>query len=304
MELLQLQYFRTVARLEHMTQAAQALRIAQPALSKTIARLEEDLGVPLFDRQGRQIRLNAFGRAFLARTETALSALEEGRRELTDLAGITRGRLHIATPTLNRLSAALTAYRELYPEVSLRVTQVPTEEMVRLLESGEADFGFSSLPFNRPGIRELPVLREEVCLAVPAGHRWADRPGIALAETAGEPFIGYTEDNPFRQRDDALFRQAGMVPKYACEVSEPAAKTSLIRAGLGIGFAGACNRDRTDPPPSLSMLRISDPVCQGSFQLAWHERHYMSKAAEAFRDFLVKFIADETDSKRPLAGAG
>lgn len=64
MELLQLQYFRTVARMEHMTKAAKELRIAQPALSKTIARLEEDLGVPLFDRQNRQIKLNEFGRAF------------------------------------------------------------------------------------------------------------------------------------------------------------------------------------------------------------------------------------------------
>lgn len=64
MEMLQLEYFRTVARLEHMTRAAQELHIAQPALSKTISRLEEDLGVPLFDRQNRQIRLNAFGKAF------------------------------------------------------------------------------------------------------------------------------------------------------------------------------------------------------------------------------------------------
>lgn len=65
MELLQLEYFLTVAKLEHMTKAAQELRIAQPALSKTIARLEQDLGVPLFDRQGRKIRLNPYGQAFM-----------------------------------------------------------------------------------------------------------------------------------------------------------------------------------------------------------------------------------------------
>lgn len=64
MELLQLKYFQTVARLEHMTKAAEELHIAQPSLSKTIARLEKDLGVPLFDRQGRQITLNSFGKYF------------------------------------------------------------------------------------------------------------------------------------------------------------------------------------------------------------------------------------------------
>lgn len=91
MELLQLHYFQTVARMEHMTKAAKELRIAQPALSKTIARLEEDLGVPLFDRQSRQIKLNSFGKAFLKSVDTALSALEEGRREVSDLAGMERG---------------------------------------------------------------------------------------------------------------------------------------------------------------------------------------------------------------------
>ncbi len=69
MELLQLKYFQTVARLEHMTKAAEELHIAQPSLSKTIARLEKDLGVPLFDRQGRQITLNSFGKVFLKRVE-------------------------------------------------------------------------------------------------------------------------------------------------------------------------------------------------------------------------------------------
>lgn len=80
MELLQLYYFRTVAKNQHMTNAAEELRIAQPALSKTIARLEEDLGVPLFDRQGRSIKLNTFGQAFLRKVETALNALEDGRK--------------------------------------------------------------------------------------------------------------------------------------------------------------------------------------------------------------------------------
>ena len=74
MEMLQLKYFVTVARLEHMTKAAEELHIAQPALSKTIARLEEDLGAPLFERQGRQIRLNPYGKAFLPKPSSPAAA--------------------------------------------------------------------------------------------------------------------------------------------------------------------------------------------------------------------------------------
>ena len=107
MELLQLRYFRTVARMEHMTKAAQELCIAQPALSKTIARLEEDVGIPLFDRHGGRIRLNTFGKAILDKVEKALALLEEGRKEVSELAGLDQGSIHLATSTLDRLSDAL-----------------------------------------------------------------------------------------------------------------------------------------------------------------------------------------------------
>src|SRR5256886_1659607 len=96
MDLLQLHYFRTVARLEHMTRAAEELLIAQPALSQTIARLEDDLGVPLFDRLGRRIRLNLFGRAFLGRVERIFAELDQGQRELADLAGGEQGQVDLA----------------------------------------------------------------------------------------------------------------------------------------------------------------------------------------------------------------
>lgn len=299
MELLQLHYFRTVARLEHMTKAAQELHIAQPALSKTIARLEEDLGVPLFDRQGRQIRLNTFGKAFLAKAETALTALEEGRRELADLAGMERGSIHLAAPTLNRLSGLIGDFLTLYPEVQFHLAQASTEEMVQQLENGQIDFCFTALPIKRPGIHELPVLNEEVFLAVPPGHRLASRTSINLSEVADEPFIGYKKENIFWKRDDDLFQKAGIIPKIVCEINEPSAKASLIKAGLGIAFVGACNRSDEAPPLPFVLLQIDNPGCQSSFQLAWHEKHYLSKAAREFRDFAVQYF-DEKKGQNPF----
>lgn len=152
MELLQLHYFRTVARTEHMTKAAQELCIAQPALSKTISRLEEDLGVPLFDRHRGRIRLNAFGKAFLDKVEKALTLLEEGRKEVSELAGLEQGSIHLATSTLDRLTDALGEFLALYPEVSFRITQASMEEMTQLVEAGEVDMCFTALPINRPDI--------------------------------------------------------------------------------------------------------------------------------------------------------
>ncbi|CAG7627196.1 LysR family transcriptional regulator [Paenibacillus allorhizosphaerae] len=288
MELLQLQYFRTVARLEHLTKAAHELRIAQPALSKTISRLEEDLGVQLFDRRARQIRLNAFGKAFLKKTEAALALLEEGRKEVAELAGMEQGSIVLATTTLDRFSAPLGEFVSMHPEIHFRITQASLDEMGALLDNGDIDFMISAMPPQRPGIRMVPLLSEEVFLAVPPRHRFAQRDSISLKEAADDPFIDYKEGHPFRQMNDRFRRDAGMTPRIVCEVDEPAAIGSLVRAGLGVAFVGACKSDQATP---LIKLPIEDPGYRRTFQLAWDEGRYMSKAAHKFREFLMNYFA-------------
>ncbi len=290
MELLQLQYFQTVARMEHMTNAAKELRIAQPALSKTIARLEEDLGVPLFDRQNRQIKLNSFGKAFLKSVDTALSVLEEGRREVTDLAGMERGSIRLATTALNRLSKALGAFRTAYPEVSFRIVQIPPNsmmDMVGMLENGEVDLCFIAASLEAPRIREMPVLQAEVYLAVPAGHRLEGCEQISLQDLSGEAFIEYKEGHPFRKMNDEFCESAGIRREVVCEVDEPAALNSLVSAGLGVAFVPGCKGD--DKPP-YAMVRIESPSCHRTFSIAWLEQRYLSKAALKFRQFLVEYF--------------
>jgi len=287
MELLQLRYFQTVARLEHMTKAAQELCIAQPALSKTISRLEEDVGVPLFDRHGGRIRLNAFGKTFLHKVEKALALLEEGRNEVSELAGLEQGSIHLATSTLDRLSDALGEFLALYPEVKFRITQASMDEITYLVEAGEVDLCFTPMPINRPHICAASVLKEDVYLAVPQGHRFAGRKSIRLSELAKDPFIGYKEGVPFQQMNDLLFQEAGITPNFVCRVDEPAAIASLVRAGLGVALAGNCG----GPNSQMNLLRIEFPICQRNFQIVWYEKRYLSLAARKFRDFLIGYFA-------------
>lgn len=292
MELLQLQYFQTVARMEHMTKAAKELRIAQPALSKTIARLEEDLGVPLFDRQNRQIKLNSFGKAFLRSVDTALSALEEGRREVSDLAGMERGSIRIATTALSRLSKALGDFRTRYPDVNFRITQIAPDsmmEMVQMLENGDVDLCFTAAALEEGKIREIPVLHAEVFLAVPHAHRLAGRNSISLGDLAGEAFIEYKAGHPFRKMNEEFCQMAGITPNVVCEVDEPAALVSLVAAGLGVAFVPGC---KGDEEPSYAMVRIEKPSCYRTFSIAWLEARYLSKAAREFQQFLVDYFGD------------
>jgi Transcriptional regulator len=286
MELLQLHYFRTVARLEHMSKAALELRIAQPALSKTIARLEKDVGVPLFDREGRQIRLNTFGKAFLQKVEGALNLLEEGQREVADLAGLEQGSIHLATPTLERLSEPLNAFVGLYPNVNFRITQASMNEMTRLIESGEVDICFTPCALKRPDFSSKSVLNEEVYLAVPPGHRLSARRSVSLYEVANESFIGYKEGFHFQIMNEGFLRSAGLSPNFICRVDDAPSIAKLVSAGLGVALVGNCGGPKTP----LHLLSITDPVCERHFQLVWNNKRYLSKAAHRFIDYVGRFF--------------
>lgn len=124
MELLQLRYFQKVARMENMTKAAEALHIAQPSLSKTISRLEEQLGVQLFERNGKRIRLNKLGAHFLGRVENALRELEDGVREVRDLREQEEGSVSIGSATAKMLPSLIKAYLLQKPNAKLRFLQV------------------------------------------------------------------------------------------------------------------------------------------------------------------------------------
>lgn len=289
MDLQKLYYFRTVAKLEHMTQAARELKIAQPALSKTIGMLEEELGVPLFDRQGRRIRLNAYGRTYLEYVETALAALEEGRRRIADMAGMERGTVHLATVTMKRFAELLGAFRSAYPAVTIRVTQTSPEQMPAILQSGSIDFGYTPSRIDDPGLADRPLLREEIFLAVPPGHPFADRDGIDLHAAADEPFISLKEGYHFRALTDELCRGAGFTPNIVCEVDEPSAVRSLVRAGLGVALLPACRSDEEYP---LVLLPIKGKPFRRTFYLAWHKDRYLSLAAQRFRDFAIAHFRD------------
>ncbi|WP_127529959.1 LysR family transcriptional regulator [Paenibacillus kobensis] len=292
MELLQLKYFRTVARLEHMTRAAEQLHIAQPALSRTISRLEEDLGVPLFDRINRQIRLNAFGKIFLSKVESALSLLEEGRKEVAELAGLEQGTISIATSTLTCLSPAITAFREKFPSTSFRIKQIAPAESYsigELLEQGIIDLGFGPLSFRKPGIRELSVLQNDIFLAVPCGHRLENLSSITLDQAADEPFIEYKTGHPFRQVNDEISSQAGIQRTIIGEVDEPAALHSLVQASLGVAFVPGCQWNEVT---QYTLLPIEGRDHKHVFYVSSNEGRYLSEAAREFQHFLIEYYAD------------
>jgi DNA-binding transcriptional LysR family regulator len=293
MDLLQLEYFRKVAKLNHLTQAAQELHITQPSLSQTIAKLEKDLGVPLFDRQARKISLNQYGKVFLEKVDAALALLEEGKREITDMAGLDQGTVSIDTTFLPEFSEFINNFRSTYPDVRFRISQVSTKEnQEQLLESGEIDFYIACKEKERNGITHLPIHTEEIVLAVPFSHPLAGQESIRLNDVVNESFIHFKKGHSFREDTDELCKKAGFTPNIVCETDDYRTIVELVKSGIGIAFSLESIVDKEN---SFHYLRIEEPICQRTYQLVWSKKRYLSSAARMFRDLLTEYYANEID---------
>ncbi|WP_088042655.1 LysR family transcriptional regulator [Bacillus sp. EAC] len=289
MELLQLKYFQTVAKLEHITKAAEELQIAQPSLSKTITRLENDLGVPLFDRQRRQIKLNNFGKAFLSRVDNALMELEEGRRELEDLASLKKGSITLASSISKILPDLMSAFLSEYPDVHFRQVIKPISTMKKQLDDGEIDLCISSIPFEDPDIEWTPLITEDIYLIVPSGHYLAGKESIHLSELKHETFISLNAGYGFRELTDKFCLDVGFVPNISFEVDEPFAIVRLVNQGLGVAFMPALDWNRVSDELQ-ERIRIIEPTCQLTIGLAWSKSRYLSLAAQNFQKFVVDYF--------------
>ncbi|QSF47407.1 LysR family transcriptional regulator [Paenibacillus tianjinensis] len=288
MELLQLQYFLAVARLEHMTEAARCLHVTQSSLSKTIGRLEEDLGVPLFDRSGRRLRLNEFGIRFLSRAERALFELEQGKQELKDLSSPEQSTLELAVTAASTLPNILRAFRKKQPTIHFHVQMLTTKEMVERLLRGEVDFCLSSPSIEDEDIESIIVFNDPILVAVPKGHHLADRVSVTLAELRDEWFVGVKRGYGTRDLTDAVCKSSGFILNYVYEGDEPSRLVSLVEAEVGIAFIPGTARDSR---ASLRYLQIEDPGMVREIALLWHKSRYISRAAHDFREVVLEYFA-------------
>ncbi|MED1201505.1 LysR family transcriptional regulator [Heyndrickxia acidicola] len=289
MELLQLKYFQVVARLEHMTRASEELNIAQPSLSKTISRLEEDLGVPLFDREGRQIKLNHYGKAFLRRVDRVFMEITEGKQELQSLSGLHQGTVQLAISIPSILPELVSSFLIEHSNVYFQQLIAGNSSMASLIERGDIHMGISSTPIEGTDIEWTPLLTEEVFLMVPNNHPLAKKKSIDLIEAKDESFISTNTGIGVRNVTDAYCREAGFIPKIAFEGDETLLIARLVQKGLGVAFVPALTWF-ISPHQSVSLLRIKNPVFQRTIGIARSKRRHASYAADCFFQHVVSYF--------------
>ncbi|MFM9372779.1 LysR family transcriptional regulator [Streptomyces sp. Da 82-17] len=287
MDLNALKQFVVVARLEHLSRAADELRVAQPSLSRTVARLESELGTPLFDRAGR-LRLNDAGKLFLGYVERALGELDAGRRAVADATSEGFGTVRLASETFLTLTGPLTAFKRAHPAIEVQLHQLPADDMARHLRAQDVDLCVSSQAIPVEGLEAVQLLDEAVWVAAPLGHPLAGRTSVTVEELADEPFVTATRRHWLRRLLDRLFAGQGLTPKIVCEGDESSAIADLISAGLGIGLVPAMARRSTTCAPVV-WIAVDHPDCRRTVHLYRATNNRLSTAAELMRTTITQW---------------
>ncbi len=284
-DLRHLVYFREVARQLHFRKAAEALAVAQPALSRQIAQLEAALGVPLFTRSRRKVELTPAGKALLERTDPLLRSLNGLPGELRALAGGETGHLKVAFTGLAMatvLPGILREFHRKFPGIRLELGESPTAVQLGALQSGELACGFFHPDASTPGLKTRLLLREKNSVLLPSDHPLAAQPVLRLRDLASTPFVLFPRaHNPgFYDRVLAAFSRAGVTPRIAEEVWPRANGVGLVRAGVGATFM--CPSEARHLPPEVVFRPLEGPTPESRLVLGWRASPKPEPALAAF----------------------
>ncbi len=237
MEIAQLHYFKTVAKHESFTLAAEELHITQSALSRSIAQLEGDIGIQLFERRKGGVTLNRDGHFFLQHVIQVLNTLENTVSAVKEMAGLETGVVNISISEFIFIKHIILQFLGDYPNARLSCFLQSNEQARASLDNGTLNFAICKEPIPGPNLEWTPLCRDRMCALLPVGHRFSDRKSLHLAELKEEHFIisnlGYDMSTSFTK----MCNLAGFDPYIVYEGNGEDLCGKMVDMGLGIMIA-------------------------------------------------------------------
>lgn len=238
MELRQIKYFIEVAKREHVTEAAEALHIAQSAVSRQIFKLEEELGVNLFIREGRNVKLTPIGKIFLDHMKRAVKVIEQASQVVEEYIDPEKGTIHIGFPTSLStyiLPKAIFYFRKQYPDVNFELHQGSYNDLIQSVIKGDINIAIlGPLPPKNKKIKSTILFTEDIVALLSSSHYLARRNSIALTELRDESFILFPEGYILRDVVIEGCLQGGFEPRVSFVGEDMDAIKGLVSAGLGV----------------------------------------------------------------------
>ena len=307
MELRHLRYFAVAAEEENFHRAAERLHVTQSALSRRIHDLEVELGVQLFDRSQKRVRLSSVGRAYYEDTTRILKEIEQANARSRRVA---KGEVGVLSLALNDtvvrhtiVSKAFHAFRSDYCDVELKLDPMPWPSLVEALAAGSVDAAFTfTRPADSPLFDYIQIATDEFLLALPSTHPLARKPELRLADLTEEPFLWQPrEPMPFvYDRLIAACQAGGLTPRIVQHLMSESARLHLVSVGMGFTFVTSSFRNYSvENVLTRPLADLSVPL---TLELAWRRDHRPLILDNFIR--ILKALTDAEDGAVPRPNDG
>lgn len=287
MELLQLKYFQTVAYTEHISKAAKQLKIAQPSLSLTIKRLEDELGTTLFERKGRNIQLSSSGQILLRHVNRIFTEIENARMEILSEEQLISNTIRISITNPRFLTGLISDYINHFPESKINQAIGDKSEIFTRLKKGEIDLGIAGHPVQDEEIESCVLVNEDIVLALPSNHRLTGKTKISLSHVADEPFISLANNVEYSDFTTMLCEKAGFTPNISFEVNSNLL-VEIIKLDQGVALLpiSVCRA------LGLNYIIFTDDSATYPVGLSWIRHKLLSSSVRNFRDFIISYYKE------------
>ncbi len=291
-DLHDLEAFVAVAERASFSQAASDLFLSQSALSRRIEKLEEGLGVKLFERTTRRVQLTNVGQAFLVNVRTALDGLEDAVLGVADLAAHRTGTVTLAcvpSAVWHFLPEVLKQFSERFPRIRVRVHDESAQDVLNLVLAGEADFGINFTGAEDAEIVFEPIYEERYVLAMRHDHPLARRKKLNWKDTVRERYISVAKSSGNRSVIDAALAGVEKHPPIFCEVNHVSGVLALVEAGMGVAAVPGLSV-LPGRPDTIVGVPLVNPVIHRTLGLISKRNHTMAPAARTLFDMLSKAL--------------
>src|SRR5699024_1542185 len=284
MELRQLEYFMAVCKELHFTRAAEKLNIAQPTLSQQIKSLEDEVGIPLFDRIGKKTALTEAGKILLNHSQRVFHEIGQAQAALRDLNGLQRGKLTIGsllTCVNYLLPPAIVEFKQLYPNIELSVQGLRTEEIETGLLDNDLDLGITFLPVDDEEMESIPLFTEELALVTSSNHPFAKLQELEMEMVGNMPTVLLPENFFLRQLIDTYYAKLGIMLEPTLEMTTLDSLIQMVVEEIGVTILPEPYLDSLDNN-KIVKVKLVHPTPKRQIGFVYRKNKFMCTATSTF----------------------
>lgn len=291
MDIRHLQYFLEVARQHSFTKAAQVLFITQPTISKTVKSLEDELGVTLLDRYGKNVKLTDAGEVFARQAQEIVTSFHNLSSELDDLMNLKKGHIRIGLPPMIGASffpKVIGAFYKQYPNITIQLFEDGGKKVENDILSGALDVGVTVLPADEDLFDSYIFVDESLKVVLHPTHPLAEQEEIQLAELSEDGFILFREDFSLHDRIIGACQKAGYQPRIIYESAQWDLISNMVAAGLGVALLPEtiCRELRQE---EVRILKLKERI-PWDLGMVWRKDRYQSFAVREWIAFSEKML--------------